>query len=60
MLQDQVLFILSGMTMSLTRESNPVQVPEKRIFDAIEVLTLLNKAAVPIFGSLLSELQYAC
>ncbi len=48
------------MTMSLTRESNPVQVPEKRIFDAIEVLTLPNKAAVPIFGNRLSELQYAC
>jgi hypothetical protein len=48
------------MAMSHTQENIPVQGPEKRMPDAIEELTLPSKAVIPIFGSRLSGLQYAC
>jgi len=40
-LQDQILFIPSGMTMSLTQESIPVPVPENRMPDEIENFSVL-------------------
>jgi|GEM_PF-2797075 hypothetical protein len=58
--QDLDLFTPSGMAMSHTQENIPVQGPEKRMPDAIEELTLPSKAVIPIFGSRLSGLQYAC